>query len=273
MAVYHNNDYMLDLCVRMAHHSTAIEGNTLSQNETSSIILDDFIPRAVKEREYYEVRNYKNIIPALKYYLDMKQGINNNLIKDFNKIIMENLLYNNGNFKNTPNLIIGATFEPTKPYLVPIELEDLKNNLYYRIEHAENDDEKLKAILDYHIGFERIHPFSDGNGRTGRLLMIYSCLEQNIAPVVIQKEQKSLYIQCLRERDIDMFFAFAKELQQAELKRINIFLSNELSNHIDSNDSSALESIEQNGLSLTDSDSKADNVSDDHNRNINKRRM
>ena len=57
-----NKNYMLDLCVRMAHHSTAIEGNTLTQNETASVILDGYIPRAVKEKEFYEVRNYKNVL-------------------------------------------------------------------------------------------------------------------------------------------------------------------------------------------------------------------
>lgn len=58
-----NKDYMLDLCVRMAHHSTAIEGNTLSQDETASIILNGFISKGISEREMYEVRNYRNVYP------------------------------------------------------------------------------------------------------------------------------------------------------------------------------------------------------------------
>ncbi|EEO7742408.1 Fic family protein, partial [Campylobacter upsaliensis] len=63
LEILNNKNYMLDLCVRMAHHSTAIEGNTLSQDETASIILDGYISRPIKERELYEVRNYKNILP------------------------------------------------------------------------------------------------------------------------------------------------------------------------------------------------------------------
>ncbi|HEC1573939.1 TPA: Fic family protein, partial [Campylobacter upsaliensis] len=57
LEILNNKSYMLDLCVRMAHHSTAIEGNTLSQDETASIILDGYISRPIKERELYEVRN------------------------------------------------------------------------------------------------------------------------------------------------------------------------------------------------------------------------
>ena len=94
-----NKEYMLDLCVRMAHHSTAIEGNTLTQDETASVILDSYIPRAVKEREFYEVRNYKNVLPFLIEKIENKTKIDNELIKDFHKLIMQDLIDNNGSFK------------------------------------------------------------------------------------------------------------------------------------------------------------------------------
>ncbi|WP_229770968.1 hypothetical protein [Campylobacter portucalensis] len=58
-------DYWLDVCVRMAHHSTAIEGNTLSQDETASILLDGYIAKATSECEFYEVKNYRQILPKM----------------------------------------------------------------------------------------------------------------------------------------------------------------------------------------------------------------
>lgn len=224
-----NQKYMLDLCVRMAHHSTAIEGNTLSQDETTSIILDGYISRPVNEREFYEVRNYKNILPLLIEKLENKIRINNELIKEFHKIIMQDLIDNNGVFKKIENMIIGANFEPTKPYLVPTELKDMIENLYYRLDNANNNDEKLSAIIKSHIQFEKIHPFSDGNGRTGRLLIIYSCLEQNIIPIVIPKEQKGRYIAYLRNNDLKQFIDFAKKIQESELKRYKKFTNQKLS--------------------------------------------
>lgn len=54
-----NRDYMLDLFIRMAHHSTAIEGNTLSLEQTASIIAEHYIPEKTSEREFYEIRNYR----------------------------------------------------------------------------------------------------------------------------------------------------------------------------------------------------------------------
>ena len=78
-----NKEYMLDLCIRMAHHSTAIEGNTLTQDETASIILDNFITSPVKEREFYEVRNYKILLPYFIEKLQEKVKIDAELIKFF----------------------------------------------------------------------------------------------------------------------------------------------------------------------------------------------
>ena len=64
--IYLSNDYFSDLLVRMAHHSTAIEGNTLTQGETKSILIDNYIPRAMNMRELNEVLNYKSYINTAK---------------------------------------------------------------------------------------------------------------------------------------------------------------------------------------------------------------
>ncbi|OCS17863.1 cell filamentation protein Fic [Campylobacter fetus subsp. fetus] len=218
-------DYWLDVCVRMAHHSTAIEGNTLSQDETASILLDGYIAKATSECEFYEVKNYRQILPKMFSSLQEKAKIDEKLIKDFHRLIMNNLIDNNGKFKTIENLVVGANFEPTKPYLVPVAIKDMCDNLYFRLDNAKNDDDKLKAILQSHIKFEKIHPFSDGNGRTGRIIMIYGCLENNLAPIIIPKEQKNRYIAILRNNDIDGFMVFAKEIEKDEISRRNKFLS------------------------------------------------
>ena len=184
-------EYMEDILVRMAHHSTAIEGNTLTQAETISILIHNFIPRDMSEREYYEVKNYRKAFNTL---LEADRKITTELIKKYNKDIMENLHDLNRKFKTTQNLILGAEFEPTKPYLVPFEIEDWCNNLSYRLDNAKTNEEKVEIIMDQHIKFEKIHPFNDGNGRTGRLLIIHSCLKEDLEPIIIPKEEKGKYI-------------------------------------------------------------------------------
>lgn len=217
-------EYMEDMLVRMAHHSTAIEGNTLTQAETISILIHNFIPRDMSEREYYEVKNYRKAFNTL---LEADRKITTELIKKYNKYIMENLHDINGKFKTTQNLILGAEFEPTKPYLVPFEIEDWCNNLSYRLENAKTNEEKVEIIMDQHIKFEKIHPFNDGNGRTGRLLIIHSCLKEGLEPIIIPKEEKGKYINLLACENLKELTKWALLLQEKERDRIEKFSNKE----------------------------------------------
>lgn len=115
------NEYNSDLLVRMTHHSTAIEGNTLTQAETISILLHNYIPKNMSEREYYEVKNYKK---AFEFLLEAEKDLTSEIIKKYNEFIMENLREDNGVFKKVENIILGSDFETTKPYLVPTVIED-----------------------------------------------------------------------------------------------------------------------------------------------------
>ena len=217
-------EYMEDMLVRMAHHSTAIEGNTLTQAETISILIHNFIPRDMSEREYYEVKNYRKAFNTL---LEANRKITTELIKKYNKYIMENLHDLNGKFKTTQNLILGAEFEPTKPYLVPFEIEDWCNNLSYRLDNAKTNEEKVEIIMDQHIKFEKIHPFNDGNGRTGRLLIIHSCLKEDLEPIIIPKEEKGKYINLLASENLKELTKWALLLQEKERDRIEKFSNKE----------------------------------------------
>ena len=217
-------EYMEDILVRMAHHSTAIEGNTLTQAETISILIHNFIPRDMSEREYYEVKNYRKAFNTL---LEADRKITTELIKKYNKDIMENLHDLNGKFKTTQNLTLGAEFEPTKPYLVPFEIEDWCNNLSYRLDNAKTNEEKVEIIMDQHIKFEKIHPFNDGNGRTGRLLIIHSCLKEDLEPIIIPKEEKGKYINLLASENLKELTKWALQLQEKERDRIEKFSNKE----------------------------------------------
>ena len=217
-------EYMEDMLVRIAHHSTAIEGNTLTQAETISILIHNFIPRDMSEREYYEVKNYRKAFNTL---LEADRKITTELIKKYNKYIMENLHDLNGKFKTTQNLILGAEFEPTKPYLVPFEIEDWCNNLSYRLENTKTNEEKVEIIMDQHIKFEKIHPFNDGNGRTGRLLIIHSCLKEDLEPIIILKGEKGKYINLLASENLKELTKWALQLQEKERDRIEKFSNKE----------------------------------------------
>ncbi len=215
------NEYLQDLMVRMAHHSTAIEGNSLTQGETKSVLIDEYIPRPMDLRELNEVLNYKALLPYLLEH--QAEDITLSGIKDINQIIMNNIDSRGGQFKVIANAIIGADFTPTPPYMVPEELKKWVDDLSWRLENAKSDEEKVFAIMDQHLRFERIHPFADGNGRTGRALIIWSCLHENLTPIVIEKEQRKVYINALNRSDAKGLLALAQEIQVKEKERMALF--------------------------------------------------
>ena len=218
-----NYEYFLDLSVRMTHHSNAIEGNTLTLNETATIILDSTIPGSKSVREVFEVLNHKKAIDYIISELENEKKLDIYMIKNINKEILDRLNDNAGNFKNSSNAIIGADFETSTPSQAPVLTKNWIENLNYRLELCKNDDEKLSEILNSHIEFERIHPFSDGNGRTGRLIMLYLCFQENISPFVIEKNDRALYMNYLREQNTNIIFDKVKELQEFEKKRMEQF--------------------------------------------------
>ena len=95
-----NYEYFLDLLVRMTHHSNAIEGNTLTLNETATIILDNTIPGSKSVREVFEVLNHKKAIDYMINELENEKKLDICMIKNINKEILDRLNDNAGNFKN-----------------------------------------------------------------------------------------------------------------------------------------------------------------------------
>ena len=210
----YNKEYWDDLLVRTAHHSTAIEGNRLSLDDAKRILLGGCSMEGLDSREYYEIANYK---PLFEYLLAMSdRDIAVEVVKDIHRILMTEILYNCGEFKATQNLIWGANFTPVKPYEVPFAIQRWCDDLAFRLEHATDDTAKLLAIMDQHIKFERIHPFSDGNGRTGRALILYSCFKENLTPFVIPYESRERYLTLLKEENGVGLCEFARELQRIE---------------------------------------------------------
>lgn len=133
--------------------------------------------------------------------------------------------YNEGiseGYKKVDNCIFGAEFKPCSKELVPIKMQELvhKYNTEWALdipafdfdmdfntaEEKENAKEAyLRAFYEreakFHIEFERIHPFEDGNGRTGRIITNAHLLHNHLAPVIITSSMKSIYLKCINDRD------------------------------------------------------------------------
>ncbi|GEM05952.1 hypothetical protein HMI01_29400 [Halolactibacillus miurensis] len=220
-------EYFQDVLVRLAHHSSAIEGNTVTLPDTVSIILHDTLPGGYSRREFFEIENHRD---AFAYVIDQlrdKQPLNLSVLKDIHEKLMDRLLVDKGQFKTSENAIQGADFLTASPQETPILMQQWIDNLNYQLEGTSKDIDLLRVVMDFHIQFERIHPFSDGNGRTGRMLMNYSLMQHDLPPLIIQAKDKATYVNYLAKQDIDGITKFSYELICDEAQRMQRFNNKE----------------------------------------------
>lgn len=216
------SDYLDDILVRLAHHSTAIEGNTISLPETVSIILNNTLPSSsgTSVREFYEIDNHRQAFEFMMEMLRQDEPLSVALIQQMHLKLTGRLQYDKGQFKKNDNRIVGAEFKTALSAETPRLMIQLVDNLNYRLKVANNDGEKIEAILDSHIQFERIHPFSGGNGRTGRMIMNYSLLKEKLPPFIVHKNDRGIYIERLANQDVNGLKQMADEEMNQEKERM-----------------------------------------------------
>ena len=213
-----NKDYIEDLITRSTYHSNAIEGNTLTYAETYAILYNDnsFKIEGKEPREIYEAINHKKALELVFKNLQDNEEFDERFIKKINETINRDIKDTEG-YRTVQVFIQGSEHIPPEPEKIP----NLMNYYVYNYNHDEQDI--FNKIAKYHIEFERIHPFEDGNGRTGRLLINYELLKLNLQPVVIAKEDRIKYFEFLRNNDSIGFSQWLQELSIKERDRMEKF--------------------------------------------------
>lgn len=216
-------EYLDDVLVRIAHHSSAIENNTITLAETVSIILNQTIPNRTSVREFYEVMNHQQ---AFHYLLGEAQKQNDDyidIILTLHFYLMDHLHHERGKFKSEDNAIVGADFQTMPAYQTYEVMMQWADNIKHREKFANSEEEKLEIMAESHIQFERIHPFADGNGRVGRLFICYFLLKHDLSFLVIEKEHKQEYIYFLAQQDTEGFTRFMEAGISNEKQRLRQF--------------------------------------------------
>ena len=213
-----NKDYLEDLITRSTYHSNAIEGNTLTYAETYAILYNDnsFKIEGKEPREIYEAINHKKALELVFKNLQDNEEFDERFIKKINETINRDIKDTEG-YRTVQVFIQGSEHIPPEPEKIP----NLMNYYVYNYNHDEQDI--FNKIAKYHIEFERIHPFEDGNGRRGRLLINYELLKHNLQPVVIAKEDRIKYFEFLRNNDSIGFSQWLQELSIKERDRMEKF--------------------------------------------------
>lgn len=216
--ILNNKEYLEDLITRSTYHSNAIEGNTLTYAETYAILYNDnsFKIEGKEPREIYEAINHKKALELVFKNLQNNEKFDERFIKKLNETINRDIKDTEG-YRAVQVFIQGSDHIPPEPE----KISNLMNYYVYNYNHDEEDI--FYKIARYHIEFEKIHPFEDGNGRTGRLLLNYELMKANIAPVVIEKDDRVKYFEFLRNNDITGLAEWLKELSTREEERMEKF--------------------------------------------------
>ncbi len=191
------------LRVSITHHSNAMEGTTLSFGETKDLLELGYTAGNKPLGEQLVILGFAKAYDVIIREASNKENIiDSSFIKDIHSIMFEDALRISSEYVAKPvgayrldeRYIKGVDIKLSQPHMISNDIE----NLLYRF-HSNKMD--LLAISEFHILFEKIHPFADGNGRVGRLIMAYQAIQNNIVPPLIENEHRDKYLKAINDKD------------------------------------------------------------------------
>ena len=186
-----------NLRTEFIYNSNAIEGNTLTLRETDIILQFGITVKGKSLKEHNEVKGQEYALDFLNEVLKKEEPLSIRLIREFHALILNDDKDNRGRFKQENNTILGAKFQTTPFYQVEEKLQELIDNF------NESDKNLIEKVAKFHNDFEMVHPFNDGNGRTGRLLMNLELMKNGYPITIIKNEDRDDYHQALEIASID----------------------------------------------------------------------
>lgn len=225
-----------EFSISASHNSNAIEGNTFTYDETRLLLKEGVTSSDRSFREHEEILGYKSGLDFL--YKSLKEAAmpSEQFIKKLNAMVLRG---NNeaGEYRQIQNYI-GNMFEvrytPCSPQEVSVKMQqyvevicqDLKNNAEIKRKSDINWFDLFHNLAKHHIEFERIHPFIDGNGRTGRLLLIYEMIYLGLLPIDIRYKEKSRYYSAFKDYDKEL--TYGDNPNKKTDKMVKLFAESEL---------------------------------------------
>lgn len=183
--------------IKLAYNSNRIEGSRLSEDQTRYIYETNTIATEKETASVDDIIETINHFHCFDYMIEIaNQGLSEDTIKEFHKILKNNTSdgrkdwFNVGDYKKKPNMI--GDKKTVSPSKVKGEMAKLLIN-YNQISKVTFED-----IIEFHYNFESIHPFQDGNGRVGRMIIFKECLKHGIVPFIIDEQHKSFYYRGLK---------------------------------------------------------------------------
>lgn len=182
-----------EFLLEFTYNSNAIEGNTLTLQETA-MVLEGITIDKKPLKDHLEAIGHKEAFDFVKELVSDKIRISERVIKDIHSLVLMDRREDKGVYRRIPVRIMGAENQPPQPYMVPVLMEELVR------EHESQRKEMhvIEAAARFHLNFESIHPFIDGNGRTGRLLLNFELMQAGYPPINVKFSDRKKYYECFK---------------------------------------------------------------------------
>lgn len=182
------NDFKIDF----TYNSNAIEGSTITLDETYAILEGKITIGGKSTKEYLDTVNHGEAFEFLLKIIKENNAFDERLIKEIHSIVLANDRSNSGCYRKMP-VRVGSHI-PTEALNIPIEMEKLLKEYLEK-----NELHIVEKIAEFHLKFESIHPFIDGNGRTGRLLLNFELMRNGYPPINIKFEDRERYYKAFED--------------------------------------------------------------------------
>ncbi len=186
-------EILKNFLIEFAYNTTSIEGNTIKLQEAKKLLEEGKTPKNRTLREIYDLQNTEKVFFEI---VEQNEEISHDFIINIHKNLLDNIDERIG-YRNRDIIVIRANFKSTP---APYVKKDMNLLLKWYQENKEKLHPLVLAIIFQHK-FEKIHPFMDGNGRTGRMLLNYILIKNNYPPLVIRNKNRDKYLRDMRKAD------------------------------------------------------------------------
>lgn len=181
-----------EFAIEYTYNSNAIEGNTLTLRETDMVLRGLTIDKKPL-KDHLEVVGHKEAFDYVSELVKDNVPLSEHIIKQIHFLVLADKREDRGVYRRVPVRIMWAEHEPVQPYMIAPKMEELLINYNESTEHI------ITKLAKFHIEFEGIHPFIDGNGRTGRLLVNLELMKTGFLPIDIKFTDRSAYYNAFDE--------------------------------------------------------------------------
>lgn len=207
-----------EFTVEYTYNSNAIEGNTLTLRETDLVLRGLTINRKPL-KDHMEAVGHKEAFDYICELVQEKSPLSEKVIKQVHFLVLADKRQDRGVYRRVPVRIMGAQHEPVQPYLIQPKMEELL------CDYAADQSHMVTKLARFHIEFERIHPFIDGNGRTGRLLVNLELMKAGYPPIDIKFKDRLAYYQAFDDYHVKQSASTMEKLFAGYLNaRLDMYL-------------------------------------------------